>query len=432
MIGVVADDITGSNDIGIMFAKSNYTVNVFSFNKDGQFTENCKNTDVLVFDTDSRFDKANEAYQKVYEATKALKTSGATQFINKTCSVFRGNIGAEFDAMLDALNEEFAVVVLGFPKNGRQTINGIHYVHNQLLEESEFRNDPVHPMKESNLVAILQSQTNRKVTSVNYEVVRAGSKKLRETILSKRENYHYVIVDVTDQNDLNTIAQAVYDMKIVAGSSALAEEIPKVLGKKDGREVPASMPPYHPKKGLFCAAGSLMPQTATQIQYMKDKGVKVYELPSVKLLDPYQHQKVLEEFKDQIITEINNGMDVILHSTNERQKVQATKELAQNSYGLSNREVSRLVSSTIADITYSVLEQTGQKRFVIAGGDTSASVCRKLGINGMRVWEEIEPGLPSCISLTEEPYLFVLKSGSFGSKDFFDKAFRHIREQLMA
>ena len=43
---------------------------------------------------------------------------GYHQFRKKTCSVFRGNIGAEFDAMLEALGLEFAVIVLGFPRAG--------------------------------------------------------------------------------------------------------------------------------------------------------------------------------------------------------------------------------------------------------------------------------------------------------------------------
>src|SRR5699024_7786562 len=114
-----------------------------------------------------RLDDGKTAYHKVFHATKDIQTAGALQFFNKTCSVFRGNIGAEFDAMLDALDEEFAVVVLGFPGNGRQTIDGIHYVHGEKLEESQFKSDPVHPMKESNLVDILQSQTKRKVGSIH-------------------------------------------------------------------------------------------------------------------------------------------------------------------------------------------------------------------------------------------------------------------------
>ncbi|MEH7380565.1 four-carbon acid sugar kinase family protein [Bacillus sp. JJ1533] len=427
MIGVVGDDITGSNDIGIMFGNSNYTVNVYSYENGMNLPE--QNADVVVLDTDSRFDAESDAYKKVFGATKTLQKLGVQQFFNKTCSVFRGNIGAEFDAMLDALDEDFAVIVLGFPKNGRKTINGNHYVHDRLLEESEFRNDPVHPMKHSNLVDILQAQTKRKVSNVNLDIVRKGPEVLRKELFERKKDNNYVIVDVEGQQDLQTIAQAVHDFKVLAGSSALAEELPKVKGQKEEKEIPKTWPTFIPNKGLFCAAGSLMPQTADQVLFMKEKGAIVLELSSLELLKNGK-DVVKQKLCKQAIESINSGEDVILHSSHNAAVVKETKERALEQ-GMSNLEISRLVSQTIAEITDTVIRETGQKRFVIAGGDTSAAVCRVLGINGMRVWKEIQPGIPSCLSLTKDPILFVLKSGSFGKADFFEKAFTHLRNQLV-
>jgi uncharacterized protein YgbK (DUF1537 family) len=133
MIGVIADDITGSNDIGVMFGKSGYIADIYSYEPTTLIQLSQEKPDVLIFDTDSRLDDVNKAYDKVYQATKDIQKAGAAQFFNKTCSVFRGNIGAEFDAMLDALEEEFAIIVLGFPKNGRQTIDSTHYVYGKKL-----------------------------------------------------------------------------------------------------------------------------------------------------------------------------------------------------------------------------------------------------------------------------------------------------------
>ncbi|KKI90084.1 hypothetical protein WQ54_23505 [Bacillus sp. SA1-12] len=428
MIGVVADDITGANDIGIMFAKSNYNVDVYSSiqSEDIQL----KGTDVIIFDTNSRFDEAKTAYQKVFQATKELQKRGITQFFNKTCSVFRGNIGAEFDAMLDALEEDFAIVVLGFPKNGRTTIHGMHYVYGQLLEDSAFRHDPVHPMSSSNLVDILKSQTKRKVTNIKEGIIKQGSEILRETIYSLKKDYQYVIIDVTDQADLQTIAHAVHDFTILAGSSALAEELPTVIGKKPVQEIPKRIPEYHLEKGLFCAAGSLTPQTIEQIEYMKEQGASVFELESLSLLDKQQFKNTRKQLINEMAANMNQGKNVIFHSTNHPVMVRETKQKAFQQ-GLNNREISQLVSSTLAEITEAVLQLTGQKRFVIAGGDTSAAVCHRLKINGMRVWKEIQPGLPSCISLINDPMLFVLKSGSFGNQDFIKQAFHHLKEQLL-
>jgi uncharacterized protein YgbK (DUF1537 family) len=175
IMGVVADDITGANDIGIMFTLSDYNTCVYPAAQAGNLVfAGQVLPDVCIINTNSRLDSAKVAYDKVFQATLELKTVGCTRFFNKTCSVFRGNIGAEFDAMLDALGREFAVVVLGYPKNGRTTIDGVHYVHARLLAESEFRADPIHPMQESNLVHILQSQTRRASRSFALQDHRPG------------------------------------------------------------------------------------------------------------------------------------------------------------------------------------------------------------------------------------------------------------------
>jgi uncharacterized protein YgbK (DUF1537 family) len=88
-----------------------------------------------------------------------------------------------------------------------------------------------------------------------------------------------------------------------------------------------------------------------------------------------------------------------------------------------------LISTALAEITAGTLELTGQNRLIVAGGETAAAVCKRLGIYGQRIWKEIQPGLPSCVSLTGKPMLLVLKSGSFGSPDFFEQALSHLRSQ---
>lgn len=428
MIGVVADDITGSNDIGIMFAKHNYLTHIYSYQEKGAFSRHHQGDPrVVILDTDSRFDTPEDAYQKVYQATLELKEAGVEQFFNKTCSVFRGNIGAEFDAMLDALEEDFAVVVLGFPKNGRTTVDGIHYVHGRKLEESEFKNDPMHPMTESNLVKILGGQTERKVASLNHQIVKKGPDYLREKVREMEDQCNYLILDVTSQEDLAIIARALKDNKVFCGSSALAEELPPVWGKDEVGQEKSGLP-LNKNLGILVAAGSLMPQTAAQIDYFKALGKRVLELDTTRLMEEVEGKKEIERLISKLITEIKEGRDVLFHSSNQKEKVEETRRLGLEK-GLDKKEVSRLVSGTIAGIVEKVVRETGQNRLLIAGGDTSAAVSERLGISGMRVWKEIKPGLPSCISLTEDPLLLVLKSGSFGKEDFFQLAIKHLQEE---
>jgi uncharacterized protein YgbK (DUF1537 family) len=47
----------------------------------------------------------------------------------------------------------------------------------------------------------------------------------------------------------------------------------------------------------------------------------------------------------------------------------------------------------------------------------------------LRIWKELQPGLPSCVTLSAEPLLLVLKSGSFGSPEFLEQALEHLRTE---
>jgi uncharacterized protein YgbK (DUF1537 family) len=428
-MGVVADDITGSNDIGIMFAKSDYLTHIYSFEDASSFAvprADFSVPDILILDTNSRLDAPDVAYRKVFAATRQLQQAGCRQFHNKTCSVFRGNIGAEFDAMLDALGLEFAVVVLGFPKNGRSTKDGIHYVHGKKLEESEFRRDPIHPMKRSDLVGILQSQTKRKVGLVTHEIVAQGAEVLRNEIQRMRGKCQYLILDVTDQSALATIAQTIYDEPVLCGSSAIAEELPVVWGEPRVRQQSQELPALT-EMGILVVAGSLMPQTAAQIEYLQQRGMPCFVLDTSQLFEPMQREAQIASMTEAISAGLRMNRDAVCHSPNDPQALEMTHR-AGMARSISGTASSRLVSETLAEVTARVLEKTGQNRLVVAGGETSAAICARLGVNGMRVWKEIQPGLPSCISLNNPRRMLVLKSGSFGKPDFFARALEHLKE----
>lgn len=422
-MGVVADDITGANDIGSMFAKWGYVTHVYPYTAFEAQVQDAP--DVCIVDTNSRLDAAQTAYDKVFRATRALGALGCVRFHNKTCSVFRGNIGAEFDAMLDALGEDFAVVVLGFPKNGRTTIDGIHYVRGVRLEESEFRHDPIHPMTRSDLVGILQSQTRRRVALLDYRAVQGGS--LRQQIDALRGKTNYLILDVTSQDDLKTIAAAVQEVRVLCGSSALAEEIPAHWGTPAADPHPPQLA-QRPDLGILCAAGSLMPQTAAQIRHIQRQGAAALTLDSRCLFDEAARAGEIQRLAEAAARIMSAARDVVVHTANTPEAVAAARAEGAKQ-GFSSTAVSRRVSAGLAEVVAQIVERTGQNRLLIAGGETAAAVCGRLGVAGLRVWKEIQPGLPSCITLTAPAWMLVLKSGSFGTADFFEKAIAHLRAE---
>ncbi len=427
-IGVCADDITGSNDIGSMFAKHGLLTHVYSSDQDLPFLlqGEAEKPDVLILNTESRFDSPETAAAKVRSATAKLRSAGCIRCFNKTCSEFRGNIGAEFDAMLDELGLSFAPVVLGFPKHGRITRSSVHYVHGVPLSESPFRDDPVHPMRESDLVKILQGQTERRVAALHYSALRKGAAYVRAVIERERALGGYLICDVVGQKSLQLLAEVLCHEPVICGSSALAEALPPVWGER-GQGMPAVPLLNGPQRGVLCAAGSLTPQTKAQVLEWKREGKQAIVIPGLELFSSKQREALSEQISQEADAFIVAGEDVLIHVTCDEGEIAASAGQAEQA-GLSRDSAVRIISGMLAETVARIVRKTGLRRLAVAGGDTSAAVCKALGITGMAVSEEIETGLPACISLGEDPYVLVLKSGSFGTDSFLLDAVSHLRD----
>ena len=98
--------------------------------------------------------------------------------------------------------------------------------------------------------------------------------------------------------------------------------------------------------------------------------------------------------------------------------------------GLSDAAVGKRISGAMCRIARRVLEESGCRKLVVAGGDTSAAVTQELEIFRMDMVSEIEAGLPLMKGRTALGDMdLVLKSGSFGSDAFLEKAAREVQKQ---
>jgi uncharacterized protein YgbK (DUF1537 family) len=90
-----------------------------------------------------------------------------------------------------------------------------------------------------------------------------------------------------------------------------------------------------------------------------------------------------------------------------------------------------LIEGIMAEIARGLVAR-GVRRLVIAGGETAGAVVQALGITGLRIGRQIDPGVPWTVSLpttTGDPSLaLALKSGNFGAPDFFLRAFTALQE----
>jgi uncharacterized protein YgbK (DUF1537 family) len=114
------------------------------------------------------------------------------------------------------------------------------------------------------------------------------------------------------------------------------------------------------------------------------------------------------------------GLDTLILADPAPAVVKITQSLGA-AHGLDALGASKAVSAALADVTLALVERVAVRRLVVAGGDTSGTVCRRLGIVGNHVLAEIEPGVPAGRAIGRDLVL-VLKSGSFGSPDFLRTA----------
>lgn len=111
----------------------------------------------------------------------------------------------------------------------------------------------------------------------------------------------------------------------------------------------------------------------------------------------------------------------IVYSTASPDRVAAT----QARFG--REAAGAMIERALADIAAALVE-TGVRRILVAGGETSGAVVSRLGVRALRIGETIAPGVPWTETLLDQanpgaPHLaLALKSGNFGGEDFFMQA----------
>ncbi len=421
-IGVVADDITGANDIGVMFAQNGYAVNVIPLDN-GPEAADFEGTDVLVIHTGSRLDDAATAAAKTRKAAAFLKEQDCDLIYAKTCSVFRGNIGATFDAVQDVLGVKTSMVIAGFPRNGRTTLDGVHYLNGVPVAETAFAKDPVTPLKWSRLDQLIGNQSRRPCRSFTGGWLDRPEEEGRAHLEALKREAAYVIFDVRSQRDLARISALIAGERSICGSSAVCEELPKAWGE-------ASAPPACPDLtenggGVVILAGSLTPETAEQVDRLERSGIRRCMMDPARLLEAGKRETEVRQAAARAAECLAAGENILIYASRDRNRVRDEAERL----GMDGVEAGRCISQAFEQVAGTVRTETGCMRYVVAGGGTSDAVSRGLGVRSMRIWQEIEAGVPVMTGLTGEGgrLLLVFKSGSFGSPDFLRKAAEILR-----
>jgi len=419
LLGAIADDFTGATDLcNTLVRRGMRTVQLIDVPRPGT---DIPDAEAVVIALKSRTIPAAEAIDKSLAALTWLKTAGARQILFKYCSTFdstdAGNIGPVAEALMSALDTDFTLFCPAFPEAGRTIYRGYLFVGDVLLSESGMRDHPLTPMRDPSLVRVLQRQSRGRVGLVPEATVARGAAAIRNAFAAQRsDGFAHTIVDAIEDRDLEAIGEAAADFKLITGGSGIALGLPENFRRQGLLSGGAadSLPAISGAAAVL--SGSCSTATLAQVAYMKECAPAFTVDPIAVAEGGDVAQQALAWAKPLL-----GEQPILISATAPPEKVAE----AQNRLG--RERAGAVVEESLAAIASSLVA-AGVRRLVVAGGETAGAVVQALGVTGLRIGRQIDPGVPWTASLGEPTLALALKSGNFGAPDFFLRAFSVLSE----
>ena len=441
LLGCIADDFTGATDLANNLVRAGMRV----VQTNGVPTQAlASDVDAVVIALKTRTIAPTEAIAQSLAALQCLKQAGIRQIYFKYCSTFdswygadndtkRGNIGPVTEALMDAMGADFTITTPAFPDNGRTVFKGHLFVGDVLLSESSMKTHPLTPMRDANLVTVMQAQCQRKVGLIDYRTVAAGVEAIQARIADlKAQDVGIAIVDAVSNDDLMRLGLAVANLPLITAGSGVAIGLPQNFGiQNTGTSATnaatssatraATLPMA--KGWQAVVSGSCSQATNAQVATWQTSGRphRALNLAAVlggEELFNSEVQRVLSWAKTLLTTE-----PVLIYSTAQADSVKNTQA------GLGSDATGARIEQALSAIAKGLVE-LGVQQLVVAGGETSGACVLALGVEQMQIGPQIAPGVPWCYGLSTASGVNIhvtLKSGNFGNTDFFIKAFELLK-----
>ena len=287
LLGCIADDFTGATDLANNLVRAGMRVVQTIGVPTSPLPADCN---AVVVALKSRTIAPADAVKQSLQALAWLQEQHVQQIYFKYCSTFdswysgdvRGNIGPVTEALMDALSCPFTIATPAFPDNQRTVFKGHLFVGDVLLSESGMKNHPLTPMRDANLVNVLQAQCQRKVGLIDFKTVALGAAAVTARVAElQAQGVSIGVVDALSNEDLYKLGPALKDMRLLTAGSGVAIALPANWGIQPSA-ASAQLPPVMGLKAIV--SGSCSPGTAAQIAWAADHGFATLRLDLPALL----------------------------------------------------------------------------------------------------------------------------------------------------
>ncbi|MFF7180930.1 four-carbon acid sugar kinase family protein [Streptomyces sp. NPDC008121] len=386
-VAVLADDLTSAGDGAAPFRRGGHRAQVL-LTVPARAAE--ATPGVVAVDLGSRLLDEGEAVTRTRQAFEAY--AGADLLIKTVDSTLRGHVAAEVRAAYAGSRRRAVLIAPAFPAEGRTTAGGVQHVHGVPVHESAFGRDPAHPVTTSDLARLLPEAT----VLTRDEVDRLPELVARGGLL---------VCSAATDRDLDRIVAAVPEVRDVlwVGSPGLAAALARRHPRTTATASPAPTPiPYENGRAALPAAGrpllvvgSAHPAGRRQLDLLRGR-------PDVTAVPADDTAAAVAALR-RATTAVR-----VVHTPDAHRPAAAPGSLT--------RDLARVTESLVADGAVDGL--------VLTGGETAVAVLQALGVAGIELYDEPEPGIARGTLIGPRPVPVLIKAGGFGDDGTLDRLCR--------
>jgi 3-oxoisoapionate kinase len=338
----------------------------------------------------------------------------------KVCSTFdsaphRGSIGRALEIGREVFATQTVPIAVAAPHLGRFMVFGQLFAAAgkdvyRIDRHPTMAHHPATPMHEADLRIHLAGQTNLPVGLVDLRAFQAG--KVGEQFRRLVEmGAAAVLLDGIDDGMLEQAGEMIWGLKrgslFTIGSSGLTASL--IAHWRNAGMIAAEPPRVSSPRAdqILVISGSCSAVTARQILWAKRQGYACVELDAGALAEGGSH--AMATAVRLAVHGLRSGRDTVLYTA-----------LGPPSEPTYDKEL----GVALGLLLYEVVQETGVRRVVLCGGDTSSHAVQQLNLAALTFVGPLAPGAPLCRAHAEEAggldgLELVLKGGQIGPEDFF-------------
>ncbi len=410
---VIADDFTGALDTGVQFRAKDSFVLVYKEGEKDLVESLKKDVQVLIVDAETRHLDAGRAFDIISSIVDTAVRMGVSYIYKKTDSGMRGNIGSELAAFLFASKGKHIHFIPAFPKMGRTTLNGIHYIDGIPVSESVFGADLYEPVRRSAVKDIIAEQSDVKV----YEMGKHAAACSLEGIL---------VYDGTSEDEMYQLATELKEkdeLHLLAGCAGFAGILFGMIGLEAQEN---QIPRLH--DGLLTICGSINMVTVRQLDHAAEAGMyRIFLSPEQKLQKGWSGSESGKACITKWQEDIRRHKDAIIECG--VHDMENTREYIRES-NLAPSEVRERIADAMGSVLKGLLDAGIKKTILVTGGDTLQAFMKQIHQNRLVPICEILSGVVlSRFEYHGGSYDLISKSGGFGHEELLVDMARLIRQK---